>query len=45
MKIAHSEHIPLALLFAGRMRNYALDQQLIIKVTPGNGQVVYDVLL
>jgi len=27
------------------MRNYALDQQLIIKVTPGNGQVVYDVLL
>ena len=48
MKIAHIEQIPIALPFAdrhdnhaGRMRNYDLDQQLIIKVIGDNGLIGY----
>lgn len=48
MKIAAIEQIPIALPFAarhdnhaGRMRNYDLDQQLIIKVIADNGLIGY----
>ena len=48
MKIAHIEQIPIALPFAkrydnhaGRMRNYDLDQHLVIKVIADNALIGY----